>query len=92
MLHKTSSKLSEPDMRDKNFETQVESILSSIGVLQGDRQSIIAKSKSQQEKMKDMEKEITSLEGVTREEQAEKGAIGTRKKSHKRASGSREAV
>jgi len=83
MLHKTSSKLSEPDMRDKDFETQVKNILSSIGALQGDRQSIIATSKSQQEKMKDMEKEITSLEGLTREEQAEKERLAREKKATK---------
>jgi outer membrane protein OmpA-like peptidoglycan-associated protein/outer membrane murein-binding lipoprotein Lpp len=83
MLHKTSSKLSEPDMRDKDFGTQVENILSSIGALQGDRQSIIAKSKSQQEKMKGMEKEITSLEGLTREEQAEKERLEREKKDTK---------
>jgi OOP family OmpA-OmpF porin len=83
MLHKTSSKLSEPDMRDKDFETQVANILSSIGVLQGDHQSIIAKSKSQQEKMKDMEKEITSLEGLTREEQAEKERLAREEQATK---------
>jgi OOP family OmpA-OmpF porin len=83
MLHKTSSKLSEPDMRDKDFETQVENILSSIGALQRDRQSIIAKSKSQQEKMKDMEKEITSLEGLTREEKAEKERLAREEQTTK---------
>ena len=61
MLYKTSRKLSEQDLRDKDFETQVDNILTSIGALQGDRQSIIAKSKSQQKKMKDMENEIASL-------------------------------
>ena len=83
MLHKTSRKLSEPDMRDKDFEAQVESILSSIDALQGDRQSIIAKSKSQREKMKEMESEITSLQGLTREEQAEKERLAREEQATK---------
>ena len=70
-------------MRDKDFETQVESIISSIGALQGDRESIIVKSKSQQAKMKDMKKEIASLEGLTREEQAEKERLAREEQATK---------
>ena len=83
MLYKTSRKLSEQDLRDKDFETQVDNILTSIGALQGDRQSIIAKSESQQKKMKDMENEITSLQGLTREEQAEKERLAREKQKTK---------
>ena len=83
MLHKTASKLSAPDMRDKSFNTQVENILGSIGELQGDQQSVIAKSKAQQAELEDMKKEISSLEGLTREEKAEKERLAREEKAAK---------
>lgn len=47
MLHKTSNRLSAPDMRDKTLETQVENILGSITALQEDHRFMMNKVKAQ---------------------------------------------
>lgn len=47
MLHKTSNRLSAPDMRDKALETQVENILGSITALQEDHRFMMNKVKAQ---------------------------------------------
>jgi outer membrane protein OmpA-like peptidoglycan-associated protein len=83
MLGKTTSKLSAPDMRDKAFEKQVENIITTIGKLQKDIQSMAAKSKTRKAKMEDMKKEIASLVGRTQEEQSAKERLAREEKAIK---------
>lgn len=72
MLHKAANKLSVPDTRDKDLESQLQTILSAIGELQEDHEFAIAKINAQQTEMENMRKEIIALEGQTREERTEK--------------------
>ena len=83
MLGKTTGKLSAPDMRDRAFETQVENIMTSIGELQKDIQSMGTKSKTQKAEMEDMKKEIASLEGRTQQEQSAKERLAREEKAVK---------
>jgi outer membrane protein OmpA-like peptidoglycan-associated protein len=80
ILHKTTDKLSAPDMRDRSFDTQVENILGSIAALQGDHQFMASKVKSQQAEIEARKGRIASLEGTTREEQAEKERLAAEKR------------
>ena len=80
ILYKTTDKLSAPDMRDRSFDTQVENILGSIAALQGDHQFMASKVKSQQAEIETMKGRIGSLEGTTREEQAEKERLAAEKR------------
>ena len=79
IFNRTTSKLSAPDMRDRDFETQVENILGSITALREDRQFMMAKVKAKQAENEAMKKQISSLEGHTREEQAKKERLAAEK-------------
>jgi outer membrane protein OmpA-like peptidoglycan-associated protein len=79
VLYKTTSKLLAPDMRDQNFEVQVENILGSIGALQSDHDFIIAEVKSQQEQIETLNRRISLLEKQTRRRQAEKESLAAEK-------------
>ena len=81
VLYKTTSKLLAPDMRDQNFEVQVENILGSIGALQSDHDFIIAEVKSQQEQIETLNRRISLLEKQTRRRQAEKESLAAEKQS-----------
>ena len=72
ILHKTTSKLAAPDMRDQSFDTQVENILGSVTALKKDHRFMVSKVKAQQAETAALKKQITFLEGRTREEQASK--------------------
>ncbi len=80
VLHKTTSKLSAPDMRDRNFDTQVENVLGSITALQKDYQFMVSKVKTQQAETTSLKKQIASLEGRTREEQASKERLAAERR------------
>ena len=80
VLHKTTSKLGASDMRDHSFETQLENILGSITTLQEDHQFMVAKVKAQQAETEAMKKQIASLEGRTREEQATKERLAAERR------------
>jgi len=80
MLHKTTSKLSAPDMRDRSFDTQIENILGSIAALQEDRQFMVSKVKAQQADIEAMSGQIASLHGRTRDEQAKKERLAAEKR------------
>jgi OOP family OmpA-OmpF porin len=83
MLEKATGKLSAPDMRDRAFEKQVENIITSIGALQKDIQSMVAKSTTRQAEIEDMKKNIASLEGRTQEEQSAKERLAREEKAVK---------
>ncbi len=80
MLHKTANRLSAPDMRDKSIDTQVENILGSITALQEDRRFMMDKVKTRQAEIEAMKKQIASLEGRTREEQAARERLAAEKR------------
>lgn len=79
ILHKTTRKLSAPDMRDQNFEVQVENIIGSIGALQSDHDFMIAKVKSQQVQMEALNKRIGLAQKQTRRGQMEKERLAAEK-------------
>jgi len=80
ILYETTSKLSAPDMRDRSFDTQVENILGSITALREDRQFMMAKAKAKQAEIEAMKKQISSLEGRTRKEQAKKERLAAERR------------
>ncbi len=80
VLHKTTDKLSAPDMRDRTFDTQVENILGSITALQKDYQFMVSKVKAQQAETTALKKRITSLEGRTRKEQASRERLAAERR------------
>ena len=69
ILHKTTTELAAPDMRDRPFDKQVGNILGSIATLRKDHQLMASKVKSQQTEIDAMKKQITALKGMTREEE-----------------------
>ena len=83
MLEKTTVTLSAPDMRDRAFEKQVQNIITSIGALQKDIQSMRTKSTTQQAEIEDMKKNIAALEGRTQEEQSAKERLAREEKAVK---------
>ena len=78
-LYKTTRKLSAPDMRDQNFEVQVENILGTIEALQSDHDFMIEKVNSQQEQMEVLNQRIALLDKQTRRGQAEKERLAAEK-------------
>ncbi len=88
IIEQTTSSLGAQDMRDEDFNTQIENVLGSIAALEKDRQFLADKAKAQLAEMAAMKKEhqagiasfqkkIAELEGRTREEQAAKERIAT---------------
>ena len=80
ILYKTTGELSAPDMRDRSFEIQVENILGSIAALQGDRQFMASKVKSQQAEIEAMSGQIASLQGRTLEEQTKREQLAAERR------------
>ncbi len=80
MLHKTADRLSAPDMRDKAIDTQVENILGSITTLQANHQFLKDQVMTRQAEIEAMKKQIASLEGRTREEQAAREQLAAEKR------------
>jgi len=83
-LYKTTRKLSAPDMRDQNFEVQVENILGTIETLQSDHDFMIKKVNSQQEQMEVLNQRIALLDKQTRRGQAEKDRLAAEKQFNQR--------
>ncbi len=65
MLQEVTDKLSSPDLRDQPMRNRLEGILDSINTLQRERQSLAERVQAQQ-------KQIASLEGLSREERIAK--------------------
>ncbi len=84
ILHKMTRKLSAQDMRDQDFEVQVENILGSIGTLQSDHDFMMAKVNSQQEQMDLLNQRIGLLDKQTRRGQAEKERLAAEKQFNQR--------
>jgi len=84
ILHKMTRKMSAPDMRDQDFEVQVENILGSIGTLQSDHDFMMAKVNSQQEQMDLLNQRIGLLDKQTRRGQAEKERLAAEKQFNQR--------
>ncbi len=80
MLHKTAERLSAPDMRDMPIDTQVENILGSITTLQANHKFLKDQVITQQAEIEAMKKQIASLEGRTREEQAARERLTAEKR------------
>lgn len=80
MLHKMTSKLSATDIRDEDFETQVENILDSVATLQEDYQFMVRKARVLQAEIRDMEKRIASLEGRVRKERGAKDLLAAERR------------
>jgi outer membrane protein OmpA-like peptidoglycan-associated protein len=83
-LYKTTRKLSAPDMRDQNFEVQVENILGTIETLQADHDFMINKVNSQQEQMEILNQRIALLDKQSRRGQAEKDRLAAEKQFNER--------
>jgi outer membrane protein OmpA-like peptidoglycan-associated protein len=67
MLYSTSTKLSAPDVRDQDFETQAENILSSVTALLEDHKFIVQKVKTQQADLEHLRTQVASTERLTEE-------------------------
>jgi OOP family OmpA-OmpF porin len=80
MLHKITTKLSVPDIRDEDFDTQVENILGSVTGLQQDYQFMVGKVKVLQAEIQDMDKRIASLERRIRTEQAARDRLAAERR------------
>lgn len=83
-LYKTTRKLSAPDMRDQNFEVQVENILGTIETLQSDHDFMINKVNSQQQQMEILNQRIGLLDKQTRRGQADKERLAAEKQFNQR--------
>ncbi|NIS68672.1 MAG: OmpA family protein [Proteobacteria bacterium] len=79
ILHKPTSKLSAPDMRDRTFDMQVENIVGSIATLQADHEFMTDRVRALENEIQTMETQIASLEGQTLEEKAEKDRLAEEK-------------
>jgi len=83
ILYSTTRKLSAPDRRDEAFDTQVDKILDSIGVMQNGYELIINKVAMQQAEMETMQKQIALLEERERELQDTEGRLAREEKDTK---------
>ena len=79
MLHQATAKLSAPDLRNENFETQVENIVESVSALQRDHDFVIAQKKEQEENIIALKNRVAALEGKTKEQQAVKERLAAEK-------------
>ena len=72
MLYQPTSKLSAPDLRNENFETQVDNLVESISALQHDHDFLIQQAKEKEAEIGALKKRIAALEGETKEQQVAK--------------------
>ena len=79
MLHQTTVKLSAPDLRNENFETQVANIVESVSALQRDHDFVIQQMKEQEAETSALKKRIAALEGKSKEQQAAKESLAAEK-------------
>ena len=80
MMYATSKKLGAPDMRDQNFNQQLENILASVAAQQSDHGFMVEKVKTQQNDIALLQKQIAALEGKTRQEQEAKERLMAEKR------------
>lgn len=80
ILHGITKQLPAPDMRNESFDIQYQNIIGSIAAVQKDHEFMVNKVKEQRAEMDEMNRKIASLEGKTREEQAEKERLAAEKK------------
>jgi outer membrane protein OmpA-like peptidoglycan-associated protein len=80
MLHRMTTKLSATDIRDEDFETQVNNILGSVITLQEDYQFMVGKVKVLQAEIQHMEERIASLERRIRNERAAKESLAAERR------------
>ena len=71
-LQAIASKLQAPDMRDRNFSTQVENIIGSVAALQYERTAMLEKASDQQKVSDQLQVRLSELEGKTKAEQSAK--------------------
>ncbi len=71
-LQAIASKLQAPDMRDRNFDTQVENIVGSVVALQYERTAMREKANDQQKLTDRLQVRLAELEGKTKAEQSAK--------------------
>lgn len=69
-LHKITSQVGAPDMRDQKFETQVDNVVGYAKNLNNDRQMLQDKIKAQQAQIAAQEKRVVKLEAIAREQQS----------------------
>jgi len=92
IVEKITKKLSATDMRNEPVDIQVDNILGSIDSLQKDRQFMVEKTKTQETHIKEMTeknkmeidnltRQVASLEGKSKEEQAEKKRLEDEKRA-----------
>ncbi len=86
MLHKTTAKLSAPDMRNEPFETQVENMVESVSALQADHNFVIQQAKSQEAEISTLKNRIAVLEGETQEERMAKERLAAEKEFNQKFS------
>lgn len=79
ILHQTTSKLSAPDTRDRNFDIQVDNILNSIGTLRADLRFMADKVEAEQAETEALRKQIATLEERTKVEQVTKERLAAEK-------------
>ena len=72
MLHKTTDRLSAPDMRDQSFDKQMENILASINAHQADKDFLAKKSNDQHKEIDRLQNKIASLEGLSQKQKKDK--------------------
>jgi outer membrane protein OmpA-like peptidoglycan-associated protein len=84
ILQKMTRKVSAPDMRNQDFDVQVENILGSIETLQSDHDFMMAKVNSQQEQIDLLNQRIGLLDKQTRRGQAEKERLAAEKQFNQR--------
>ncbi|KPJ79010.1 MAG: hypothetical protein AMJ54_00690 [Deltaproteobacteria bacterium SG8_13] len=71
-LHSIASKLPAPDMRDRDFDTQVENIVGSVAALQYERSAMLEKVSDQQKLTDQLQARLAELEGKSKAEQTAK--------------------
>ncbi len=92
IVQKITKKLSATDMRNEPVDIQVDNILGSIDSLQKDRQFMVEKTKTQETQIKEMTeknkmeidkltRQVASLEGKSKEEQAAKKRLEDEKRA-----------
>ncbi len=86
MLHKTTTKLSAPDMRNEPFETQVENMVESVSALQADHNFVIQQTRSQEREIGALTQRIAALEGETKEQRAAKERLAAEKEFNQKFS------
>ena len=68
-LHAIAAKIQAPDMRDRDFDTQVENIVGSVAAFQYERAAMLEKVNDQQKLTERLQARLAELEGKSKAEQ-----------------------